>query len=138
MFAKILTVVTGLVVWLAIVIVAGIILRLTWPAYESVAAAMTFTWPMLMARLSISALATLAMGGVTAIIAPGSMIARLMPGFLLLLAFIPQHIRLWDTFPIWYHVTFLLSLVPLTWLGGVIAGRWRGNRPSAFVYLPHE
>jgi uncharacterized protein (DUF983 family) len=33
--------------------------------------------------------------------------------------FIPQHIALWHTFPIWYHLTFLLSLVPLTYLGGL-------------------
>jgi hypothetical protein len=24
---------------------------------------------------------------------------------------------LWDKFPIWYHLSFLLSLVPLTYLG---------------------
>jgi hypothetical protein len=28
---------------------------------------------------------------------------------------------LWDKFPVWYHMTFLLSLVPLTYLGGRIA-----------------
>jgi len=39
----------------------------------------------------------------------------------LLLAFIPQHAMLWDKFPIWYHLTFLLSLVPLTYAGGRIA-----------------
>jgi len=41
-----------------------------------------------------------------------------MPGVLLLVAFIPQHVMLWDKFPVWYHLTFLLSLVPLTYLGG--------------------
>ena len=35
-----------------------------------------------------------------------------------LAVFIPQHIALWHTFPLWYHLTFLLSLVPLTYLGG--------------------
>jgi hypothetical protein len=128
MSRNILAVVAGLVVWLTAVIVAGIILRVSWPAYASVAAAMTFTLPMLMARLSISVLATLATAFVTAIIASKSMIARLMPGLLLLLAFIPQHIMLWDKFPIWYHFTFLLSLVPLTWVGGMIASRWQRNR----------
>src|SRR5438128_8006979 len=98
MSKKILGVIAGLVVWVTIVIVAGTIMRLSWPAYARVATAMTFTLPMLMARLSISALATLATGVVTAIIAPQSMLARLMPGVLLLIAFIPQHITLWDTF----------------------------------------
>jgi hypothetical protein len=124
MLRKILAVVAGLVVWLTVVMVAGILLRLSWLAYARVADAMTFTLPMLMARLSIAALATLATGVVTAIIVPRSMIVRLMPGLILLLAFIPQHIMLWDRFPIWYHLTFLVSLVPLTFVGGMI---WRGK-----------
>jgi hypothetical protein len=32
--------------------------------------------------------------------------------------FIPIHIQLWDKFPIWYHLFFLVSLVPLSILGG--------------------
>src|SRR5262245_2936656 len=108
MMSKILGVVAGLVVWVMIAIVAGTIMRLSWPAYASVAAAMTFTLPMLIARLSIGAVATLATGLVTAIIAPRSLIARLMPGVILLIAFIPQHIMLWDKFPVWYHLVFLL------------------------------
>jgi hypothetical protein len=51
------------------------------------------------------------------------MLVRLMPGLILLVAFIPQHIALWNSFPVWYHLTFLLSLVPLTYLGG--ASHWR-------------
>ena len=46
--------------------------------------------------------------------------AALVAGALLLVAFIPQHIMLWDRFPVWYHMTFLLSLVPLTYAGGRI------------------
>src|SRR5262252_2061750 len=104
-------------------------MRLAWPTYARVAAAMTFTLAMLFARLGISVLATLTMGMVTAAIATHSIWVRLMPGILLLVAFIPQHISLWDTFPVWYHLTFLLTLVPLTYLGGMFAPRAgvRGN-----------
>jgi uncharacterized protein (DUF983 family) len=49
-------------------------------------------------------------------------IAALMPGILLLLLFIPQHILLWDKFPVWYPMTFLSSLIPLSYLGGKIGG----------------
>lgn len=56
-----------------------------------------------------------------------SPIALLIPGVLLLLAFIPQHIMLWDKFPLWYHLTFLLSLVPLTYAGARIAEWGRGS-----------
>jgi hypothetical protein len=109
-------VVTGLVVWLAIAVVAGLIMRATWPAYVSVADAMTFTLPMMIARLAIAASATVSMGFVTACITR-SAVARLIPGFILLIVFVPQHVMLWDKFPIWYHLWFLLSLVPLTYVG---------------------
>ncbi len=122
MSKKILGVVAGLGVWVAIVLVAGAVMRPAWPAYASVAAAMTFTLPMLTARLAISTLATLATGFVTAVITQ-SLVASVIPGVLLLIAFIPQHIMLWDKFPVWYHLTFLLSLVPLTYVGGIIWSR---------------
>ena len=118
MAKKSFSVVAGLAMWITVVTVVGAIMRRSWPAYASVADAMTFTLPMLIARLLIGALATLAAGLVTAMIAPRSMLARLMPGALLLVGFIPVHIMLWDKFPPWYHLTFLLSLVPLTYLGG--------------------
>jgi hypothetical protein len=43
---------------------------------------------------------------------------KVIPGVILLAGFIPQHISLWNNFPVWYHLTFLLSFVPLTYLGG--------------------
>ena len=121
-------VVAGLTVWLAIAIVAGLIMRETWPAYASVADAMTFTLPMMIARLAIGALATVSMGFVTACITQ-SAVARLVPGLTLLIAFIPEHAMLWDRFPIWYHLAFLLSLVPLTYAGNAIARGTLRQRP---------
>jgi hypothetical protein len=120
MSKKIFGVVAGLAAWMSVVLVLGEIMRRSWPAYASVAAAMTFTLPMMVARLSIGALATVAAGFVTAVVVPRSVTARLMPGVLLLIAFIPQHIMLWNTFPVWYHLTFLLSLVPLAYVGGAV------------------
>ena len=115
---NVLGVVAGLAVWIVVVAVAGAIMRSSWPAYSRVAEAMTFTLPMMIARLSIGALATLAAGWVTTAIAPRPMWMRVIPGVVLLAAFIPQHLSLWNTFPVWYHLAFLSSLVPLTYLGG--------------------
>jgi hypothetical protein len=109
-------VVTGLAAWLAIAVVAGLIMRETWPAYASVADAMTFTLPMMIARLSIGALATVSMGFVTASITQ-SAVARLIPGLTLLIVFVPEHAMLWDKFPIWYHLFFLISLAPMLLIG---------------------
>jgi hypothetical protein len=123
MARSLLGVVAGLAGWFALAAAAGVILRVAWPEYATVADAMTFTLPMMFARLAIGAVATLAGGWVTAAVARRSMVARLAAGLLLVVVFVPEHIRLWDTFPVWYHLLFLTSLVPLTWLGGVIARR---------------
>src|SRR6185436_1452639 len=63
-----LGVVVGLAVWVLVVSVAGLVMRETWPSYARVADAMTFTLPMMMARLAIGAGATLAMGLATAVV----------------------------------------------------------------------
>jgi hypothetical protein len=117
-------VVTGLVVWVVITVVAGLIMRGVWAEYAAVADAMTFTLPMMLVRLSIGAVATLAAGFATALVAWRATPAVLATGVILLGLFIPQHVMLWDKFPIWYHLTFLLSLVPLTYGGGKTATRW--------------
>jgi hypothetical protein len=124
-------VVAGLAVWVVLVTIGGLMIRLSWPAYASVEAAMAFTLPMLIARLSISVVATLGAGLVTAVIAPRSLRALLMTGVILLVAFIPVHIGLWDKFPVWYHLIFLVSLVPLSYLGGTIGHIGRPLVPAS-------
>jgi hypothetical protein len=121
MARRFLGVVAGVAVWMVIVTIVGVIMRGAWREYAAVADAMTFTLPMMLARLAIGALATLAAGWVTAVIARRSTFAILAFGVLMLVLFIPQHIMLWNKFPVWYHLTFLISLVPLTWLGGTLA-----------------
>jgi hypothetical protein len=118
MARKILAVAAGLAVWVAVATVAGVIMRGAWREYANVADAMAFTPAMMLARLAIGGVATLAGGWVTAVVAYGSMPAILTTGVLLLGMFVPQHIRIWDKFPVWYHLTFLVSLVPLTYIGG--------------------
>jgi hypothetical protein len=131
MARDILGVIAGLAVWIAFATVAGVTMRGAWPDYASVADAMRFTLPMMFARLAIGALATLAAGWVIAVIARRSMLARVTAGLLLLAGFVPQHIMLWDTFPVWYHLTFLVSLVPLVYLGGQISAPWQGAVPRS-------
>jgi hypothetical protein len=118
-----LGVVVGLAVWVSVVTVAGLVMRETWSAYASVADAMTFTLPMMIVRLTVGALATLAMGLATSVVSRRSLVATLAAGALLLLVFIPEHLRLWDKFPVWYHLTFLLSLIPLAYLGSMTSRR---------------
>jgi hypothetical protein len=121
MARNVLGVVAGLVVWLIVTTLAGVVLRAAWPAYVVVADAMAFTLPMMITRLLIGAVATVLMGVAAATIAPAA-IARVMPGLLMLVFFVPVHVSIWDKFPVWYHLTFLLSLVPLTYAGNRLAG----------------
>ena len=126
MARDILGIISGLAVWMVIAGVAGLTMRSAWPEYASVADAMTFTLPMMFARLAIGALATLGAGWVAAAIARRSMLASVTAGLLLVVVFVPQHIMLWDKFPVWYHLTFLVSLVPLACLGGQISASRQG------------
>src|SRR5690554_1603560 len=108
MLRKIGGVVAGLVVWLIATSALGAIMRASWPAYASAAPSMAFTLPMLVSRLAIGALAIVAAGFVSAFVGSRSPFWILLPGLLLLAAFIPVHIGLWERFPVWYHLTFLL------------------------------
>jgi hypothetical protein len=118
-----IAVIAGFFVWFAIVYVLGFVMRTTWSDYAAVAEAMTFTLPMMFARLSIGIVASLVAGRVAAGMAPKPMAAAIALGVVLLLFFIPEHILLWNNFPVWYHLFFLLSLIPLSMLGARIGRR---------------
>ena len=124
----VVAVIAGLAVWVIVTTAAGLIMRAAWPDYAAVADAMTFTLPMMLARLSIGGLATLAAGWVAAVVSRRSALAAATIGLTLLVLFIPQHMMLWARFPVWYHLSFLLSLVPLTYLGGRLATGWLSVR----------
>ena len=65
-------------------------------------------------------------------IANGRRTAAIALGILLLVLFIPNHYLLWEKFPVWYHLTFLVSLFPLTLLGATLklpGGRGRRVTP---------
>jgi hypothetical protein len=80
---------------------------------------MHFTLAMKITRLAIGAVATIAAGWTAAAIAR-SVTPAVIAGAVLLVGFVPQHVMIWSKFPIWYHLTFLLTLIPLAWLGARI------------------
>ena len=113
------SVLAGLVAWIVVATLVNLLLRLAWPGYAAAEPTMSFTLGMLGARLTTGALASIAAGFSAACVAKASMLPVKVLAGLLLLAFIPVHYRLWDKFPIWYHLTFLASLIPLTLLGAI-------------------
>jgi len=125
----IIAVIAGFFAWMAIVTVLNLGLRLWLPGYSHAEPAMAFTFVMQVARLLIAAVASLIAGGLVKWIAPLSRWAPWTVGLILLVLFVPVHISLRDKFPLWYHLTFLLSLVPLVVLGAKVAARFSA-RPA--------
>ena len=92
---------------------------------------MTFTLGMKIARLIVGALASLAAGATTGAIAPSSQRLPWLVGAILLAAFIPEHIQIWEKFPVWYHIVFLVTLAQLVALGAALPpSRVASKRPK--------
>lgn len=108
----------GLVVWIVVATVVNLLFRALWPGYAEVEIAMKFTFSMLVGRLLLGALSSLCAGFALAWIAKGNATgSAIVLGALLTLLFVPIHYHLWGNFPVAYHLTFLLSLLPATVLG---------------------
>jgi hypothetical protein len=113
----ILAVVAGFVVWFVVATVGNFAIRALVPGYTEVEKAMEFSMTMLIARLVLGAAASVAAGAACIAVARGARRALYVFAFLLLALFVPVHVGLWATFPVWYHLLFLGSLVPLVLAG---------------------
>ena len=107
----------GLIAWFIVATVTNLLLRVSWPGYAESEVSLTFTFGMLLARLVLGVLSSICAGFVVAWITKGYGIATKVLGIVLIVIFIPVHYGLWDKFPLWYHLIFLASLLPLTLLG---------------------
>jgi hypothetical protein len=116
-------VLAGVVAWFVVATIINFVLRMSWADYALAEKPMTFTLGMQVARLVTGAAASLCAGFVAAWIAKGSGTPVKVLAALLLLLFLPVHYGLWDRFPLWYHVLFLASLVPLTLLGASLKAK---------------
>jgi hypothetical protein len=114
-------IIAGFVTWVLVATILNFPLRAWWAHYHEAETALSFTLGMKLVRLALGAAASLCSGFVAAWIANGDRRAAMYLGILLLALFIPNHYLLWDKFPVWYHLTFLVSLLPLTLLGDVLA-----------------
>jgi hypothetical protein len=125
-------VIVGLVTWIVVATIVNFPLRAWWPHYHEAEIAFNFTLGMKLVRLALGALASVCSGFVAAWIANGRRTAAIALGILLLALFIPNHYLLWEKFPVWYHLTFLVSLFPLTVLGAMLKlPGGRGRRVTA-------
>jgi hypothetical protein len=122
----ILAFIVGLLAWIIVVSLIDRLLRLALAGYAAAEPKLTFTLGMMAARLGMAALTSLIAGAVVGAIAPGSRRTSWALGAVLLAIFIPIHINLWHALPVWYHLTFLVTLAPL-----IALGAWAATRRSA-------
>jgi hypothetical protein len=131
MWRTIASVAAGLVAWVVIVTLLDFGLRTAIPGYHAAEATLQFTAAMKAGRLIEAALASLAAGAIVRMVAPSSRWARWGVGLLLLAMFLPLHVQIWNKLPVWYHLTFLLTLAPLVALGASLPSLIREGRTAA-------
>ncbi|MFL6764229.1 MAG: hypothetical protein ACJ8FO_03430 [Sphingomicrobium sp.] len=122
------SIVAGLATWLVVVTLLNFGLRAALPGYHAAEATLQFTLAMKAGRLIEAALASIAAGAVVGLLAPSKKWAPWLVGLIILALFLPVHVSLWDRFPAWYHLAFLVPLAPLVALGAWLAhGRARSD-----------
>ena len=126
MWRTIGSIVAGLVAWAVVVTLLDFGLRAAIPGYHAAELAlkssgvMQFTGTMEAGRLIEAALTSVAAGAVVGWIDSSKKWVPWVVGAIVLAMFLPIHIKLWHTFPVWYHLAFLVPLVPLVVLGAAL------------------
>ena len=121
MLRKLLGIVGGLIAFTLIGTVGFFLLRISWPDYALAEKEMTFTLAMLVSRLALSVVCSVGAGWAAVLLAKGDSRTAWWLGVLMLVIFIPIHYGLWDKFPVWYHLVFLITLAPIIGLSGRLA-----------------
>ena len=115
--------IAGAVAWESVVLLATFAGRLIWPAYASVEKHREFALDMLLSRLAVGAIATLAFGAIVMWVARGDRRTVHAIIALGLLFSVVDHYTVWDQFPIWYHLVYLAYIVPVAMLGARLVRR---------------
>lgn len=116
----ILACLAGLLTWMVVVSVINRMLRLSLPNYAAAEHTLQFTLAMKWARLLMAIVTSAAAGAVTAWISRSRNWAPLIVGSVVLVMFLPVHIAIWSKFPVWYHLTFLLTIIPAVLAGALL------------------
>ena len=128
-FRTVCAVIAAVFTWFFVATVLNLVLRAWWPHYHEAESAFNFTFAMKLVRLVLGAISSLGAGFVAAWIGKARMRAAMLTGVVLLALFVPGHYRIWDKFPVWYHLIFLVSLLPLTLLGAALNRRAHRQTP---------
>ena len=131
---SILACLAGLLTWIVVVTVINGGLRLSLPNYTAAEQTLQFTLGMKWARLLMAIVTSVVAGAVTGGISRPSRWAPLIVGSVVLVLFVPVHIAIWSKFPAWYHLTFLLTIIPAVLVGALLPPRRKQDLNQ--VYSP--
>jgi len=116
-------VIAGFVLWTALWIASDLALRLISPEWY-VEASKNFSTTFLLITLVRSIVISVVCGYIAALIARQNGAATALVLGVLLLAFgVFVQAQLWNSIPLWYHLLFLVTLIPATYLGGRLRSR---------------
>jgi hypothetical protein len=131
---SILACLAGFLTWIVVVMVINGGLRVSVPNYTAAEQTLQFTLGMKWARLLMAIVTSVVAGAVTGGISRSSRWAPLIVGSVVLVLFVPVHIAIWSKFPAWYHLTFLLTIIPAVLVGALLPPR--RNKDLDQVYSP--
>jgi hypothetical protein len=101
------------------------LLRASWPDYALADPDKAYTLPMLFVRLFIFSSMIAATSGVATLVSGKKYISWVAGGLILAIS-IPPHLYpgyVWNDYPAWYHIAYLLSILPLAVAAGRTARR---------------
>jgi len=108
----------GALTWSVILKGGFAILREVWPSYALADPERAYTLSMLLVRLTIFVGVISATSAVAALVAKDSRVA-LLAGAVIFAVSIPPHLYpgyLWEDYPAWYHIVYLISILPSAFL----------------------
>ena len=114
------SIVAGLISWAIVITLLNFGLRAAIPNYHAAEATLQFSMAMKIGRLTEAAVASIVAGAVVGWIEPTRRWASAIVGLIILGMFVPVHVGLWSRFPVWYHLTFLVPIIPLVVLGSML------------------
>ncbi|NOT62292.1 MAG: hypothetical protein HOP19_18955 [Acidobacteria bacterium] len=127
----------GFATWIVIGGAGFLLLRTVSSSYALAEPTKAYTLPMLLARLMVGVVCTVAAGAVATATAKGARIASYWLAVVFFLLSAPIHlpihlgkvnVSVWADYPPWYHAAYLVPLMPLTIFGGYLATRLRPQR----------
>ncbi|MEQ1761923.1 MAG: hypothetical protein ABL984_02125 [Pyrinomonadaceae bacterium] len=129
MLRIVLGVIAGFIAWLIVWLGVEKIISAVWPAFGAHQAAFqaavegggTFTpdTTILLIHIVVASIVSAICGYLAALIAGQNKRAPLILGFLLLAVGLLKAAMSWPLVPIWYHVIFTATLLPMAILGGM-------------------